>query len=137
MGQRSFVLDKLLADIKNIKSETVKIVYPNQPNDNKIWIGSNGFGCHCGKEAIWVDEVGTINPCIFWGEEFNIGNVKDTKILEMWDKCLAISTFEGNEVCLTCPHYRVWRGGCRARVQFMLGNLNDVDPLCPLKRNKK
>ena len=131
--------DQYIEFLKEVKTYTskVKIVYPNMPNEDKIWIGTNGFGCHCGKEAIWVDEVGTVNPCIFWGDDYNIGNLRTDDYMEMWDRSLSISNFTGNDVCKNCTNYRVCRGGCRARVMFELGNLDDVDPLCPLKKNLK
>lgn len=106
------------------------------PN-NKFWIGTNGFGCHCGKEAVWIDEIGNYSPCIFWGSDFNIGNIKNDDYSELWEKSLQVSNIKGNEICEKCSNYKVCRGGCRARVLFELGNLDDVDPLCPLKKNLK
>lgn len=125
---------EFLRKAKNLKSQTVEIVYPNKPT-NKIWIGKNGFGCHCGKEAIWIDELGNVSPCIFWGEEYNLGNIKETSYIDLFDKSLEISNFTGNEICLNCKNYFLCRGGCRARVLFEKQNLDDVDPLCPLKKN--
>ena len=122
--------------VSKVKSDKIKIIYPNT-RQNKIWIGTNGFGCHCGKEAIWIDEVGTVSPCIFWGEKYNIGNIKSDDYVKLWEKSLECSKIEGNEVCLNCSNYKKCRGGCRARSLFEYGNLNDVDPLCPLKKNKK
>lgn len=123
-----------LNKIKDIKS-SVKIVYPNMPS-NKIWVGTNGFGCHCGKEAIWIDEIGTCSPCIFWGDSYNIGNIRSDNYLDIWNKSLEYSNIEGNNICKNCKQYEVCRGGCRARSLFEFGNLNEVDPLCPLKKNK-
>ena len=127
---------KFLDNMKKIKSTKVEIVYPNMPN-NKFWIGTNGFGCHCGKEAVWIDELGNYSPCIFWGNDFNIGNIKNDDYNELWEKSLEVSNINGNEICKNCSNYKVCRGGCRARVLFELGNLDDIDPLCPLKRNLK
>lgn len=127
---------RFLDDIKKIKSK-VKIVYPNMPINNKIWVGTNGFGCHCGKEAIWIDEVGNCSPCIFWGEKYNIGNIKQDSYVKIWEKSLNASNIAGNKVCLSCKNYLSCRGGCRARSLFLLKNLDDVDPLCPLKKNKQ
>ncbi len=127
---------RFLDNMKKIKSNKIEIVYPNMPN-NKFWIGTNGFGCHCGKEAVWIDEIGNYSPCIFWGSDFNIGNIKNDDYSELWKKSLQVSNIKGNEICKKCSNYKVCRGGCRARVLFELGNLDDVDPLCPLKRNLK
>lgn len=127
---------RFLDNMKKIKSNKVEIVYPNMPN-NKFWIGTNGFGCHCGKEAVWIDEIGNYSPCIFWGIDFNIGNIKNNDYSELWEKSLQVSNIKGNEICKKCSNYKGCRGGCRARVLFELGNLDDVDPLCPLKKNLK
>ena len=125
---------KFLKNVSSIKSEKVEIVYPNKPS-NKLWVGTNGFGCHCGKEAIWVDEVGNVSPCIFWDKEYYIGNVKYDDYMKMWEKSLKISCMKGNNICINCKNYKNCRGGCRARSLWLKGNLNDVDPLCPLKKN--
>lgn len=128
---------KFLKNVREIKSENVNIVYPNMKNDNKIWIGHNGFGCHCGKEAIWLDELGNISPCIFWGEKYNIGNIKNESYMDLWVKNLESSKIVGNKVCESCKSYKACRGGCRARVLDLYNNLDDVDPLCPLKKQIK
>lgn len=125
---------KFLYKMQELKSDKVQLVYPNQ-SSNKIWVGSNGFGCHCGKEAVWIDEIGNYSPCIFWGNEYNIGNIKKDSYISLWNKSLEISKVDGNTVCETCFNYKLCRGGCRARSLYMFGNLNEVDPLCPLKRN--
>ena len=125
---------EFLKKVRKIQSTSVKIIYPNMPT-NKIWLGTNGFGCHCGKEAIWIDETGKMSPCIFWGDKYNVGNIKDMDYIELWNKSLEISNIKGNLTCKKCKNYKVCRGGCRARTLFELGNLDDVDPLCPLKRN--
>ena len=121
---------EFLNKVKQLKSDSVEIVYPNKKT-NKIWIGQNGFGCHCGKEAIWVDESGYVSPCIFWGEEYTVGNIRDESYMNLWEKSLQVSNIEGNETCTNCNNYNECRGGCRARSLFEYGNLDDVDPLCP------
>lgn len=126
---------EFLNEIRNIKAKC-KIVYPNMPSD-RFWAGENGFGCHCGKEAMWIDEVGNYSPCIFYGDEYTVGNIKTDDYIELWHKAMDVSAFEGNEVCKNCANFKNCRGGCRARVNFDLGNFNDVDPLCPLRKNKK
>ena len=120
--------------IKQIESK-IEIVYPTKPNKDKFWVGTNGFGCHCGKEAVWIDEIGDYSPCIFYGPEYTLGNIKKDDYMELWKKSLFISNFKGNEVCLNCKNYKDCRGGCRFRVLEAFGNFDDVDPLCPLRRN--
>ena len=125
-----------LKNISKIKSK-VEIVYPNKPTPQKIWIGTNGFGCHCGKEAIWIDEVGNYSPCIFWGSKYILGNIKEKSYMDLWNESLIASDIRGNKVCESCKNYKHCRGGCRVRALYEFGNLDDVDPLCPLKKNKR
>ncbi len=125
-----------LKNIKKVKSK-VEIVYPNKPTPQKIWIGTNGFGCHCGKEAIWVDEVGNYSPCIFWGSKYILGNIKEKSYMDLWKESLIVADITGNKVCQSCKNYKICRAGCRVRSLYEYGNLDEVDPLCPLKKNKK
>lgn len=138
---KDFILDqegyiKFLKKVRSLKSNKLEIIYPNMPS-NKIWVSENGFGCHCGKEAVWIDEVGNYYPCIFWGEDFIIGNIKNESYVDLWDKNLYLSEIGGNEICKTCKNYKSCRAGCRARALFEYGDLNEIDPLCPLKKYKR
>lgn len=127
---------KFLKNIKTIKTN-VDIIYPTKPSPNKIWINKKySFGCHCGKEALWIDELGNTYPCIFWGERFNIGNIRNKSYLEIWDDSLEKSQFKGNNICEKCSNYINCRGGCRFRSLDEIGDINAVDPLCPLRKNK-
>ena len=123
-----------LSEIQQIKS-SVEIMHPNKTNNSKFWVNSNDFGCHCGKESVWIDEIGGFYPCFFWGEYYYLGSIKNSSLEELWKKSLNITNFNGNETCKKCYNYSNCRGGCRVRVLDELGNLDDVDPLCPLKKN--
>lgn len=125
---------KFFENIKNLETNNVQVIYPNMEN-NKIWVGQNGFGCHCGKEAIWIDEIGDVSPCIFWSDDYTVGNIKSLSYIDLWNRCLEISDISGNEICKSCNDYKVCRGGCRARALFENGNLDEIDPLCPKKRS--
>lgn len=120
--------------VKQLKSNTTEIIYPNMPNE-KIWIGSNGFGCHCGKEAIWITETGDVYPCIFWGDKYKIGNIKENAYSDLWTRSIISSKIETNNVCDSCSNYKLCRAGCRARSLFRYNDLKHVDPLCPLRKN--
>jgi radical SAM protein with 4Fe4S-binding SPASM domain len=123
-----------LKEIENIES-SINVVHPNVTNSSKFWVNPEEFGCHCGKEAIWIDEVGNCSPCIFFGEDFNVGNITQEDYIDLWKKCKDISKYEGNDTCRQCGNYKRCRGGCRARVLDQNGNWNGVDPLCPLRKN--
>jgi len=106
-----------LNNIKKAKSK-VEIIYPNKPNPQKIWIGTNGFGCHCGKEAIWIDEVGNYSPCIFWGDKYILGNIREKSYMDLWKESLITANIKGNKTCENCKNYKVCRGGCRVRALY-------------------
>lgn len=124
---------EFLKGVRKFESE-VQIIYPEKIEKSKIWAGTNGFGCHCGKEAIWIDSNGVCSPCYFWGEKYNIGNIRNQKIIDIWNQSLERSVIEGNDVCKNCKHYNVCRAVCRARSLYLYGNLDEIDPLCPLKK---
>lgn len=126
---------EFMNQIKKIQSK-VEIIYPNMAHQ-KYWINSDDFGCHCGKEAVWIDELGNYSPCIFFGENYNVGNIKNDDYIDLWDKSTKIVEFCGNKICKTCENYYQCRGGCRARTFINTGNFNDIDPLCPLGKNIK
>lgn len=132
ISQDQFI--SFLEGISEIKSN-VEIIYPNKSNNGKFWINSNDFGCHCGKEAVWIDERGNYYPCIFFGDSYILGNIKTDNYIELWEKSLSISNINGNDICKKCKNYSVCRGGCRARVLEKFGNMNEIDPLCSLKKN--
>ncbi len=125
-----------LKNIKNIQS-TVKIIHPGIVYKDRFWTNSDNFGCHCGKETVWIDELGNYSPCIFLGPEFNSGNIKNDSFINLWKKSLDSMKITGNNTCKKCSNYSKCRGGCRARVFYETGNLNGIDPLCPLRKNLK
>jgi sulfatase maturation enzyme AslB (radical SAM superfamily) len=45
-------------------------------------------------------------------------------------------SFEGNATCKSCDNYAICRGGCRARALNVYGDINAVDPICPLRKKK-
>ena len=115
----------------------VKIIHPNSLNNDKFWINSEDFGCHCGREAVWIDELGNYYSCIFYGESHCLGNIKTDSWDELWNKSLESSKICGNNICMKCDNYKVCRGGCRARAYMTTGNINAIDPLCVLRKNQK
>lgn len=123
-----------LENTKNIRSK-IKLILPNQKDDKKWFIDSNDFGCHCGKEACWITQTGDFYPCIFFGNNFLAGNIKKDKFLDLWAKAKSMAKFHGNPTCNNCSNYKLCRGGCRARALFEYGDINTIDPLCPLRKN--
>lgn len=134
MSQDQYI--KFLADIEKMESD-VQIIHPNTVHSKKFWVNPDDFGCHCGKEASWIMQTGEYSPCIFYGEDYNVGNIKDEDYIELWKKSIERGHVCGNMTCKTCSNYKRCRGGCRARALWEYGDIDDVDPLCPLRRNTR
>lgn len=124
-----------LKNTQNIKSR-IKLVLPNQGDGKKRFVCPEDFGCHCGKEACWITQTGDLYPCIFFGNNFLAGNIRNERFLDLWDKVKNMVKLNGNEACNSCVQYEKCRGGCRARALWECGDINAVDPLCPLRKNK-
>ncbi len=123
-----------LKEIAEIKSK-VEVIFPMNIENTKFWVDPSDFGCHCGKEAIWIDERGNYSPCFFFGDDYFIGNIRNESYMELWNRSNIVTSFEGNDVCKKCANYKKCRGGCRAMVFMAYGNFDEVDPLCPLAKN--
>lgn len=132
---------RFLENTRGIKSK-IKLDLPGKSRikidflgkDDVVHVGE--FGCHCGKEVCWITQTGDFYPCIFFGESFRVGNIRDESFLNLWIKARNMVRLSGNEICNNCPEYKNCRGGCRARALWEYKDINAIDPLCPLKRNK-
>ncbi|MFA5020439.1 MAG: radical SAM protein [Patescibacteria group bacterium] len=124
-----------LDKIKNFKSK-IEIINPDTVNDKKWFVSPDDFGCHCGKEACWITQTGDFYPCIFFGDNYLAGNIKNASFLDLWRKSVDMVKLCGNHACRSCSAYKKCRGGCRARALWEYGDINAIDPLCPLKKNQ-
>ena len=133
MNQDEYI--RFLGSMRNINSK-IKLVLPNQGDSDKWFVCPEDFGCHCGKETCWITQTGDFYPCIFFGDRFLAGNIRNEKFLDLWDKFKNMVKLEGNETCKNCADYKKCRGGCRARALVEYGDINAVDPFCVLRKNK-
>lgn len=132
---------RFLKNTQGIKSK-IKLDLPgksriklNFPGKDDI-VHPGEFGCHCGKEVCWITQSGNFYPCIFFGDNFVAGNVKNERFLDLWTKAKNIVRLCGNGICNNCSEYKKCRGGCRARALSEYKDINAIDPFCPLKKNK-
>jgi len=123
-----------LNKIQKIKAK-IEIIHPNIVNDKKWFVDPSNFGCHCGKEACWITQTGDFYPCIFFGDDYLAGNLKNESFLNLWRKSVDMVKLCGNATCKNCSAYKKCRGGCRARALWDYKDINAIDPLCPLKKN--
>jgi len=128
-----------LEDAKNIKAK-IKLDLPGESRLKINFSGENNFGCcgefgcHCGKEVCWITQTGNFYPCVFFGENFIVGNIRNESFLNLWEKAKNMVKLFGNEICNNCPRLKKCRGGCRARALWAYKDINAIDPLCPLKK---
>jgi len=123
-----------IRNTQNIKSR-IKVILPNNRIDKNRFIYSEEFGCHCGKEVCWITQSGDLYPCIFFGDDYIAGNIKNEDLLDLWAKAKNMVKLCGNEMCNNCADYKNCRGGCRSRALWKYNNINAVDPFCLLKNN--
>ena len=126
---------QLLKDCHKVSAK-VEVVLPDGRIDPKM-IRPGEFGCHCGREICWITQTGEVYPCIFFGEKYSVGNVRKEKFIDLWEKSKEAVRFSGNDTCNNCENYKNCRGGCRARALWHYGDINAIDPYCPLNKNKK
>lgn len=128
---------QFLKDCHEIESESeIEVVLPDKRSDLETF-RPEGFGGHCGREVCWITQTGEVYPCIFYGNEYSAGNIREAKFIDLWEKCKQMSRFVGNEYCNTCEIYEKCRGGCRCRALWQYGDINAIDPYCPLNKNKQ
>jgi len=72
----------------------------------------------------------------FFGDNFIAGNIRNERFLDLWINAKNMVRLGGNEICNNCPELKKCRGGCRARALWEYGDINAIDPLCPLKKTK-
>ena len=126
---------RFLENIQNVKSK-ITLEFPGKNDERKWFTPPKEFGCHCGKEVCWITQSGDFYPCIFFGDNFIAGNIRNESFLDLWTKSKNMVKLCGDEICNNCPNFLKCRGGCRARALSKYKDINAVDPLCPLKRNK-
>jgi len=126
---------QFLADCHKIKAK-IEVVLPDDKPDSKT-LEPGEFGGHCGKEVCWITQTGKVYPCIFYGDMYLAGNIREKSFIDLWERCKEMSRFSGNEYCNTCEIYRDCRGGCRCRALWQYGDINAIDPYCPLSKNKQ
>jgi len=133
VNQKEYI--HFLKNIQNVKSK-ITLEFPGKKDERKWFTPSKEFGCHCGKEVCWITQTGDFYPCIFFGNSFIAGNIRNESFLSLWTKSKNMVKLCGNEICNNCPIFLKCRGGCRARALSKYKDINAVDPLCPLERNK-
>jgi radical SAM protein with 4Fe4S-binding SPASM domain len=130
--------DQFIKFVKNCreKKTKIKVIIPNAKENESFLIKQGEFGCHCGKEACWITQVGDFYPCLFFGEDYVTGNIKDSHLGSLWIKAKDKVNLCGNRTCNNCSNYINCRGGCRARALWQYKDINAIDPYCLLGKKQ-
>lgn len=126
---------QFIKNANKIKSK-IRVILSDKRNEKSLLIDNDGFGCHCGKEICWISQAGDFYPCVFFGEDYKVGNIKKENFLSLWEKSKNMVKLCGNETCNSCGNLKNCGGGCRSRALNLNNDINGVDPYCILKRNK-
>ena len=126
---------RFLADCHSVTAN-IEVVLPDDKPDPKTFKPGE-FGRHCGREICWITQTGDVYPCIFFGDKYVAGNIRETNFVDLWNRCREMSQFRGNEFCHSCAIFKDCRGGCRCRALWQYGDINAIDPYCPLGKNKE
>lgn len=126
---------QFLADCHEVKAKIEVVLPDDKPDPETLKPGE--FGRHCGREVCWITQTGKVYPCIFYGDRYLAGNIREESFIDLWGRCRDMSQFSGNEYCNNCEIYKDCRGGCRCRALWQYEDINAIDPYCPLGKNKE
>ena len=132
LSQKQYL--QFLANCRKVVVGIEVILPDDKPDPETLRLGE--FGRHCGTEVCWITQTGNVYPCIFYGNRYLAGNIRKENFLILWDKCREMSRFSGNKYCNHCEIYKDCRGGCRCRALWQYGDINAIDPYCPLSKNR-
>ena len=133
LKQEQYLL--FLADCRKVSSGIEVVLPDDNPDSDRVKPGE--FGRHCGREVCWITQTGNVYPCIFYGDRYLAGNIREHSFISLWNRCKQMSQFSGNQYCNNCEILKDCRGGCRCRALWQYGDINAIDPYCPLGKNKE
>ena len=105
-------------------------------------IGKERKLCDAGNRKLFIDAIGDVYPCNLFAEhkEFIIGNIFYQDIKEIWNSSKLELFRNGYRVenvkCKECKLFELCNGGCMALAYHAYGKLGEIDPRCPMSREK-
>lgn len=91
--------------------------------------------CPAGFSSVAITPYGMVKPCSFFPDRFNVGNIRNSSLKELWYEGEIFKTLRSLtrsnmlEPCKSCGIS--CDGGCRAAAASVYGKINAPDPLCP------
>ncbi len=92
-----------------------------------------GLGCPAGHTKCSISADGRISPCVFLGEEYLGGNIRDKELIDLWnhdENMTSIRNLPSGTECSTCGYFSLGNGGCRARALYYGHSITGMDPYC-------
>ncbi|MBQ7502304.1 radical SAM protein [bacterium] len=126
---------KCIGVIKDsIRNHLIKIelipYFPPRPKRRAF----EGFGCECGNTSCFIASDGSVYPSALLSgmPDFKpIGNIRSQSLFKIWNEGFKRwRSYNPNEQCKNCRHYKICRGGCRTRSLIMNGSMRNADPCC-------
>lgn len=97
---------------------------------DKSW---SGLACPAAFTKCGITPEGNITPCVFLGEGFVGGSLKEYSLEHLWkhdDTCRRLRHLSVNPDCRGCARLGTHNGGCRARALYYQGSIEAKDPYC-------
>lgn len=113
-----------------------EIVLRRKASGPGLWLG-----CVAGIRSLAIKYDGTVRGCSLLPSDFNVGNLHDESITEIWsdpNRFAFSAGFEPNQLCggcKQCEHGTLCRAGCTTMAYFSTGTTGD-NPYC-LRRVQK
>jgi radical SAM protein with 4Fe4S-binding SPASM domain len=82
-------------------------------------------GCGAGNLVCSISNSGDVNPCSFLGSEFEVGNIRDRSLSDLW-RDVALERFRKSAKDSAQPVG--FNQGCRARALWLNGSVDAPDP---------
>lgn len=135
VAPKYFEIQEHIRNLKEQYIDRINITMVNSPVNLYCNSGlPNMKGCIGAQELIAINPDGSVTPCLmnkyYLGNIFELGGIKNIYLNEKIQKYRNKIT---NYNCNGCKYHSQCRGGCQVRKIVEYGNIENIDPLCPIK----
>lgn len=139
VAEKYFNVQEIIQNLKEKYKNDIIITVVNSPVNLYCTTGlPNMTGCIGGQELIAINPDGNVTPCLM--NKYDLGNIfenKSIKDIYSSDKILKYRELISDYDCKECDYHTQCRGGCQVRKIVEHGKITSIDPLCPIKNNRK
>lgn len=135
VAPKYFEIQEHIRNLKEQYIDRINITMVNSPVNLYCNSGlPNMKGCIGAQELIAINPDGSVTPCLmnkyYLGNIFELGGIKNIYLNEKIQKYRNKIT---NYNCNGCKYHSQCRGGCQVRKIVEYVNIENIDPLCPIK----